>query len=102
MIVAFFASSEIENFLNEDECEAIIELAEEKGMKKPAATVNDLKLPQRNDHSAFDKWDKDLDGFLSKEEVFDLRFSYNFFVPFGLHSRQMFQSLVRPIFSHPY
>ena len=62
--------SEIKNFLSEDECDAIVQLAKEKGMKQPTAAIKNLNLPKGNDHSAFDKWDKNLDGSLSNEEVF--------------------------------
>ena len=70
LIVLFYTVSEIKNFLSDDECDAIIELAKEKGMKKAAITVKDLNLPNGNSHLVFDKWDKNLDGSLSIEEVF--------------------------------
>ena len=58
--------------MSSDECDAIIELAEEKGLKEPSAVFRNLKLPEQPDHSAFDKWDWDLDGSLSSDEVFNL------------------------------
>ena len=62
--------SEIKNFLSHDECDAIIELAKEKGMKQATTAAKDLNLPNRNSHLVFDKWDRNLDGSLSNEEVF--------------------------------
>lgn len=48
-----------------------MELAEEKGMKQPTAVAKELNLPEDNDHFSFDKWDEDLDGSLSPDEVFN-------------------------------
>ena len=69
VLCIFLFIVEVRNFLDSDECDAIIQLAKEKGMKQAAPTIKRINLPEKDSHQYFDMWDKDLDGFLTKEEV---------------------------------
>ena len=68
-ITFLFVHAEIQNFLNEEETELIIDMAKAKGTKNLAPTPPEVQLPEEITAQYFDKWDKDFDGHLSKQEV---------------------------------
>eukprot|EP00794_Sanderia_malayensis_P007661 gene7662-8498_t len=63
---------EIKNFLTEDECDAMIHLAKMKGMKNATVATRNVGISPENSHIAFDQWDQDMDGSLSRKEISEI------------------------------
>lgn len=59
--------TEIPNFFTDDECEMIIDLALEKGMRESPLTQDTVDEDSWQDK--LKAWDKNEDGFIDKTEV---------------------------------
>lgn len=59
---------EIEDFLDEDECDLLIELAKRKQMR-PHVDRGTNNIIQDGPEKTFYSWDLNDDGFIDKEEV---------------------------------
>ena len=61
---------EIPNFFTDEECEMIVELAQEKGLKEnPLTQDNDNVIDKDSVEDKLKDWDKNGDGFVDKAEV---------------------------------
>jgi len=64
---------EIPNFFTDEECEMIVELAQEKGLKEnPLTQDNDNVIDKDSVEDKLKDWDKNGDGFVDKAEVLHL------------------------------
>lgn len=62
--------TEITNFFTDEECEMIIDLAQEKGMSEtPLTQDNDQSDNTDSIEDKFKAWDKNEDKFIDKTEV---------------------------------
>lgn len=62
--------TEISNFFTDEECEMIIDLAQEKGMSEtPLTQDNDQSDNTDSIEDKFKAWDKNEDKFIDKTEV---------------------------------
>lgn len=62
--------AEIPNFFTDEECEMIIELAQEKGLKEsPLGLEPDKSIDKDAAEELIKDWDKNNDGFLDTKEV---------------------------------
>lgn len=62
--------TEIPNFFTDEECEMIIDLAQEKGMSEtPLTQDNDQSDNTDSIEDKFKAWDKNEDKFIDKTEV---------------------------------
>ena len=63
-------STEIPNFFTDEECEMIIDLAQEKGMSETPLTQDNDQIDNTDSiKDKFKAWDKNEDKFIDKTEV---------------------------------
>ncbi|XP_065657223.1 uncharacterized protein LOC100206310 isoform X3 [Hydra vulgaris] len=58
---------EIENFIDEEECELLIDLAKVKSLKEVNQKFNNIEF--KNANEVFKEWDYNQDGFIEPDEV---------------------------------
>ena len=64
-----FCPAEIPNFLDDLECDVMIAMAKQKGMRKNSKATYNEGLTFDDPKSTFKLWDYNSDGFLDPEEV---------------------------------
>ena len=66
----YFNAAEIPNFFTDEECEMIIELAQEKGLKESPLSQDTGQIIDKDSvEDLLKDWDKNNDGFVDKTEV---------------------------------
>ena len=77
-------STEIPNFFTDEECEMIIDLAQEKGLKDSPLTPDTNNIDDKDSIDGILKaWDRNEDGFVDKDEVrFHPRYNFTLVVVF--------------------
>ena len=77
-------STEIPNFFTDEECEMIIDLAQEKGLKDSPFTPDTDNIDHKDSIDGILKaWDRNEDGFVDKDEVrFHPRYNFTLVVVF--------------------
>ena len=80
-------STEIPNFFTDEECEMIIDLAQEKGLKDSPFTPDTDNIDDKDSIDGILKaWDRNEDGFVDKDEVrFHPRYNFTLVGSFGTH-----------------
>ena len=80
-------STEIPNFFTDEECEMIIDLAQEKGLKDSPLTPDTNNIDDKDSIDGILKaWDRNEDGFVDKDEVrFHPRYNFTLVGSFGTH-----------------
>ena len=77
-MISFYAT-EIPNLFTDEECEMIIDLAQEKGLKEsPLNQVNDKITERDSVEEKLKDWDQNKDGFVDKTEVRQINIIYIF------------------------
>ena len=76
--------TEIPNFFTDDECEMIIDLAMEKGMRESPLTQDTVDEDSWEDK--LKAWDKNEDGFIDKMEVRTPGFHHTLFTTYIVFS----------------
>ena len=65
-----FYAAEIPNFFTDEECEMIMELAQEKGLKEISPGQDTREVIDKDSlKDLLRDWDKNNDGFVDKNEV---------------------------------
>ena len=77
-------STEIPNFFTDEECEMIIDLAQEKGLKDSPLTPDTNNIDDKDSIDGLLRaWDRNEDGFVDKDEVrFHPRYNFTLVVVF--------------------
>lgn len=80
-------STEIPNFFTDEECEMIIDLAQEKGLKDSPFTPDTDNIDDKDSiDGTLKAWDRNEDGFVDKDEVrFHPRYNFTLVGSFGTH-----------------
>ena len=74
----YFNAAEIPNFFTDEECEMIIELAQEKGLKEsPLSQDTGQTIDKDSVEDLLKEWDKNNDGFVDKTEVRQIFMKYS-------------------------